>query len=49
MSSLGRVRSFKLGRARQIKPIVNPVTGYVRVCFRKDGKTRQHHVHRLVA
>ena len=49
MSSLGRVRSLKLGRVRQIKPSVNPVTGYVRVGFRKDGKTRQHYVHRLVA
>ena len=50
VSSLGRVRSFKFGKTRVLRP-VNNSCGYLQVglCKRQQNKTKRFLVHRLVA
>ena len=48
ISSHGRVRSFKNGKIKIMKPRIND-KGYNTACLRKDGKSKYKLVHRLVA
>jgi hypothetical protein len=48
-SSDGEVRSFRRSKPRTLKPFLNPDTGYLQVCLRRDGKTYVKTVHVLVA
>lgn len=48
VSNLARVRSLQRKKTRIIKPDIIH-TGYLRVTLYKDGKTKNHYVHVLVA
>ena len=48
VSSLGRVRSFKAGKVKILKPIFDD-KGYSYVGIHKNGKQRKVHVHALAA
>ena len=48
VSNLARVRSLYKGKTKLIKPDIIH-TGYLRVTLYKDGKTKNHYVHVLVA
>lgn len=48
VSDQGRVKSLKYGRERILKPAPNS-DGYLSVVLCKDGKTKTHFIHRLVA
>ena len=48
VSDMGRVKSLKYGKENILKP-QNNTWGYLQVCLRKDGHTKQLLVHRLVA
>lgn len=48
VSNFARVRSLYRGKTRLIKPDIIH-TGYLRVTLYKDGKTKNHYVHVLVA
>ena len=47
VSNFGRVKSFKKGKGKIIKPNLN--AGYLRVCLSKNDKPKRFSVHRLVA
>lgn len=50
VSNLGEVRSLLHGEPRLLKPAANIYrNGYMQVVLRKDGKSRVHRIHRLVA
>ena len=46
VSNLGRVRNSKTGRVMKLQETNK---GYLRVCLRKNGESKQFSVHRLVA
>lgn len=48
VSNLGKVRSFKWGREKILRPVPDK-KGYLRVGLRKEGKQKWFMVHRLVA
>lgn len=48
ISNLGRVRSFKNGKVRILKPLTNK-RGYLRVQLRKNNSLKTLQIHRLVA
>lgn len=48
VSDLGRVQSLKFGKTRVLRPGKDR-DGYLLVVLCKDGKTKNHKVHRLVA
>ena len=49
VSDLGRVLSLKGGRQKLLSLVLDPSSGYLVVCLRKDEKQRNHSIHRLVA
>lgn len=48
ISNMGNVKSLKFGKERILKPIKNKY-GYLTVILYKQGKLKNHYVHRLVA
>lgn len=48
VSNLGRIKSLQRKKTRIVKPDIIH-TGYLRVMFYKDGKTKSHYTHVLVA
>ena len=48
VSNIGRVKSLRWGKEKFLNPFHN-VDGYLKVSLYKNGKMRQHSVHRLVA
>ena len=46
-SNLGRVKSFKLGKERILKPRLDR-HGYYHVVFSKSGKVKKNKIHRIV-
>lgn len=46
-SNLGRIKSFKYGREKILKPRIN-ARGYFLVMLCKDGVQKNHYIHRLV-
>lgn len=48
ISSFGRVKSLKYGKERILKPLVDK-DGYLLAILCKEGKTKNHKIHRLVA
>lgn len=48
VSNLGRVKSFKHGKTRIMKSCDNS-RGYLAIQLQKDGITKHHNIHRLVA
>lgn len=49
VSDDGRVRTRKSGHYRLRKIKTNPITGYCELALNKDGVSKTHRVHRLVA
>ena len=48
VSSLGRVKSLKFGKERILR-LIDGGKGYLIVNLHKDGKAKNHYVHRLIA
>lgn len=48
ISNLGRVKSLRFGKEKILKPVKNN-KGYIYVCLSKQGKHKNHKIHRLVA
>lgn len=49
VSDDGHVMSLKNGKNRILSRVIDPSSGYLVVCLRKDDKQRNYSVHRLVA
>lgn len=49
VSDKGRVMSLKGGGRKLLSLVLDPSSGYLVVCLRKDGRQRNYSVHRLVA
>ena len=49
VSNEGNVKSLKFGKEHILKPAVNSRSGYLYVILCKNGKSKTHKVHRLVA
>ena len=49
ISNMGNVKSLKFGKEKILKLIKDKSNGYLRVGLYKEGKLKNHYVHRLVA